>query len=150
MGKYLFLALRLLIAAVFLVSGWEKAVNPPANFLYILQAYDILPAVLERLVSVVFPWIELATGVLLALGLWLRVGLLVSACVSGSFILIVSQAIVRHLPIDNCGCFGNLVHLPLRGVIILDLAIFTTTLLLSWNLIAARRFSLDNACEPRA
>ncbi|MEI8011412.1 MAG: MauE/DoxX family redox-associated membrane protein [Candidatus Omnitrophota bacterium] len=150
MREYAFLLLRFVLASVFIASGWEKAVSPSENFLYILQAYEVLPSVLERLVSVVFPWVELAVGVSLLVGLWLRAGLLAATCVSGSFILIVGQAIIRRLPIDNCGCFGNLVHLPLRGVIFLDLALLTTAWILSSNLAATSFFSLDRAAETRS
>ncbi len=149
MGASLVLALRFALAAVFLVSGWEKAVNPSENFLYVLQAYDVLPDALARLAAVVFPWIELGLGVSLALGLWLKAGLAGAVGVSGSLMMIVAQAIIRHLPIDDCGCFGNLVHLPLRGVIFLDAALLAGALRCLGSLSAVRRFSVDRFFDPR-
>jgi hypothetical protein len=82
-------------------------------------------------------------GLFLALGLWLRPTVLILACMSGSLIMVVLQAIIRKLPIDSCGCFGNLVHLPLHGVIILDVTIFLSAMLFLQNISAVRRFSLD-------
>ena len=113
------------------------------NFLYVLQAYQVFPDVIARIAALVFPWIELGVGVFLALGLRLRPTVLVLACMSGSLIVVVGQAIIRRLPIDSCGCFGNLVHLPLRGVIFLDLTIFVSAMLFLRDRGAARRFSLD-------
>ena len=135
--------LRLLIAIIFIVSGFEKLMSPSENFLYVLQAYAVFPDWIARIVSVSFPWVELAVGVFLAVGLWLRPMILVLSCMSGALILVVTQAIVRKLPIDSCGCFGNLVHLPLHGVIILDVTIFLTALLFLKHIDAVRRFSLD-------
>jgi len=137
------LFLRFIIALIFIVSGVEKLISPSENFLYVLQAYAVFPDPIARMVSVVFPWIELVVGVFLALGLWLRPTVLVLLCMSGSFIMVVAQAIIRKLPIDSCGCFGNLVHLPLQGVIILDVAICTSVVLFLLKMNAVRRFSLD-------
>jgi uncharacterized membrane protein YphA (DoxX/SURF4 family) len=144
MTDNILLALRFVMALIFVVSGFEKAVSPPENFLYLLQAYDFLPGALVRPAALVFPWIELAIGVFLTLGLWTRLALTGLLCMSGSLILVVGQAIMRRLPIESCGCFGDLVHLPLRGVIILDMAVFAGALYCSLNIAAVRRFSLDN------
>ena len=137
------LVLRFAIALLFIVSGAEKLMSPRENFLYVLQAYDVFPGVIEEVSSFVFPWIELAIGVFLALGLWLRLAAIGLACMSGSLIAVVAQAIFRKLPIESCGCFGDLVHLPLKGVIILDVAVFASALVLLFNIKAAGRFSLD-------
>lgn len=137
------LLLRFVIALIFIVSGIEKLISPRENFLYVLQAYEVFPDLLESVASMVFPWIELGIGVFLALGLWLRLAAAALACMSGSLVVVVAQAIVRKLPIDSCGCFGDLVHLPLKGVIILDVAIFTSAILFLYNMQAIRRFSLD-------
>ena len=135
---------RFLIAALFIVSGGEKLLGAPENFYYVLQAYAVFPDPLARLLSLVFPWIELGAGVFLAMGLWLRPVLFVLAGISGSFILVVGQAIVRRLPIDNCGCFGDLVHLPLRGVIILDVTTFLVVAACFKYSEAISLFSIDD------
>jgi uncharacterized membrane protein YphA (DoxX/SURF4 family) len=138
-----FILIRVLLGLIFIVSGAEKAIGPSENFLYVIQGYAILPDVLARLAALVFPWVELFLGVFILLGLWLDwvfKGLLL---MSGALILMVGQAIVRKLPLDNCGCFGNLVHLPLKGVIILDVTIFVLTLVSLININRARSCSLD-------
>ncbi|MFH0753332.1 MAG: MauE/DoxX family redox-associated membrane protein [Candidatus Omnitrophota bacterium] len=144
------LTLRFTVAIIFIVSGFEKLTSPSENFLYVLQAYQVFPDFLARIFSVVFPWIELLLGVFLALGLWLRWALIGLGCMSASLILVVGQAIWRKLPIDSCGCFGSLVHLPLHGVIFLDIFIFSTALFCLWHIRVARRFGLDDCFDmPR-
>ncbi len=138
------LLLRFTVALIFIVSGFEKLMSAPENFIYVLQAYDVFPDFLVRISSVAFPWIELSLGIFLMLGLWLRWVLIGVACLSTALIMVVGQAILRHLPIDNCGCFGNLVHLPLRGVIFLDMAILASVLSCLFHMAAVSRFSLDN------
>jgi uncharacterized membrane protein YphA (DoxX/SURF4 family) len=135
--------IRTIIGVIFLVSGFEKAVSPSANFLYVIQAYQIVPSPLDQVVSRVFPWIELGVGAFVAVGLFLPWALRVSALMSLSLLGIVAQAMLRNLPIDSCGCFGNLVHLPLQGVFILDLVMLASAILLLKQLDKARSFSVD-------
>ena len=86
------LLLRFVIALIFIVSGIEKLISPRENFLYVLQAYEVFPDLLESVASMVFPWIELGIGVFLALGLWLRLAAAALACMSGSLVVVVAQA----------------------------------------------------------
>ncbi len=137
------LGCRFLIAALFIVSGGEKLLGSSEDFYYVLQAYAVFPDPLARLISFVFPWVEFSTGVFLALGLWLRPVLALLTVISGSFILVVGQAIVRGLPIDNCGCFGELVHLPLRGVIVVDVTTLILALVCLKHGEAVSLFSVD-------
>jgi hypothetical protein len=139
----MFLLIRVVLAAIFIVSGTEKVLSPSENFLYVIQGYEILPDMLARLVSWVFPVVELMLGVFILLGLWLDWALKGLLLVSGSLVLMVGQAIVRKLPLESCGCFGNLVHLPLKGVILLDISIFLLALLSLGNIDKARFLSLD-------
>ncbi|NTV29605.1 MAG: DoxX family membrane protein [Candidatus Omnitrophica bacterium] len=139
--------LRLLVGTIFTVSGFEKAVGTSANFLYIIQQYQIVPLPLARLASEVFPWVELLTGLFILLGLWLPVTLRVSALISSSLMLLVGQAILRRLPIDNCGCFGELVHLPLGAVFFVDLGMLAAALACLRYLSASGRFGLDRLCS---
>jgi uncharacterized membrane protein YphA (DoxX/SURF4 family) len=137
------LILRLLIGTIFTVSGFEKAIGPSGNFLYVIQQYQVMPMPLAKIAAAVFPWAELLIGVFLVLGLWLPVTLRLSALTSATLMLLVGQAIVRRLPMDNCGCFGDLVHLPLAGVIFLDLVMLVVALVCLRYLNRASSLSLD-------
>ena len=148
MRRNILFFIRLFLGVLFVVSGGEKAVSPSENFLYVIQAYQILPDFLARAAALVFPWVELFVGISILLGIWLDVGLKLLVVVSCSLIVMVGQAIVRSLPIDDCGCFGNLVHLPLRGVIILDVTVLAGTLFCLKNISQCRWLSLDNYFVP--
>jgi uncharacterized membrane protein YphA (DoxX/SURF4 family) len=96
---------RLGLAAVWIVSGLAKAVDPAQTFVAV-RAYDVLPKEAVEVVAGVLPWFELALGVLLLLGIGTRVVAVLSAGLLLLFIAGVSQAWARGLNID-CGCFGG-------------------------------------------
>ena len=139
-----FLLLRGVVAGIFIVSGTEKLLSPYENFLYVIQNYQVLPwPGMERMVAHVFPWIELSLGVFLISGLWIRWVLLGLAASTATFIFIVSQAIIRNLPINSCGCFGDLVKVPLPVILTMDSLILISIFLMSYNRTQILRFSLD-------
>jgi uncharacterized membrane protein YphA (DoxX/SURF4 family) len=143
-----FVFLRWITGFVFLVSGIEKLVSPPENFLYIVRSYQILPGWLAGPVSFLFPWVEFFAAVFLILGFWLRTALWVALCLAAGFVFFVSQALFRGLSISDCGCFGELIHLQPRQVIILDLLILVGAGLCLRRLNQSARWSLD-ACYAR-
>lgn len=96
---------RLGLAAVWLISGWLKVSDPNQTYLAV-QAYDLLPAGVVSVVAAAVPFLELALGVLLLVGLGTRVVAVLSAVVLLAFIGAVAQAWARGLTID-CGCFGG-------------------------------------------
>ena len=96
---------RLGLAAVFLVSGVLKAVDPDATYVAV-RAYDVLPKAGVTLVAGILPWLEIVLGLLLLAGLATRVVAVASAGLLVVFIAGVVQAWARGLSID-CGCFGG-------------------------------------------
>ena len=97
--------LRLGLAAVWLVSGWIKVSDPNQTYIAV-QAYDVLPSSLVGPVAAGLPFLELALGVLLLLGLGTRLVAVLSGLVLLAFIAGVAQSWARGLSID-CGCFGG-------------------------------------------
>ena len=142
MIKFL-VCVRILFGCLFIVSGFEKLIGPYQNFLYVVQSYEFLPTLLEEMVARTLPWIELFLGVFLVVGLWLKWALRSIGMVIFLFILIVGQALLRKLPIDECGCFGSLISLPLAGVLIFDGTLFLITGLLIKQEKHTRFCSLD-------
>ena len=96
---------RLGLAAVFLVSGVLKAVDPDATYVAV-RAYDVLPRAGVALVAGVLPWLEIALGLLLLAGVATRAVAAVGAALLLVFVAGVTQAWARGLSID-CGCFGG-------------------------------------------
>lgn len=139
----IFVILRILIGGLFVVSGYEKLIGPYQNFLYVIQSYAFLNVFWEEVAARVVPWIELFLGVFLIFGLWLgwvMRGLLILVT---AFILVVSQALVRGLPIDECGCFGALIAFPLPVVLLLDSALLFLSGFLLYKLDRTSSLSLD-------
>jgi uncharacterized membrane protein YphA (DoxX/SURF4 family) len=93
------------LAAVFLVSGVLKAVDPDQTYIAV-RAYDVLPDTGVEVVAALLPWIELALGVLLLAGVATRLVAGLSAALLIVFVIGVGQAWARGLSID-CGCFGG-------------------------------------------
>jgi uncharacterized membrane protein YphA (DoxX/SURF4 family) len=96
---------RLGLAAVWLISGVLKAVDPDQTYIAV-RAYDVLPTAGVEVVAALLPWVELAFGVLLLVGVGTRVVAALSAALLLVFIAGVAQAWARGLSID-CGCFGG-------------------------------------------
>ncbi|GAA5129497.1 MauE/DoxX family redox-associated membrane protein [Pseudonocardia adelaidensis] len=93
------------LAAVWLVSGLLKAVDPDQTYVAV-RAYDVLPAAGVEVVAALLPWVELALGVLLLVGVGTRLVAALSAALLLVFVVGVAQAWARGLSID-CGCFGG-------------------------------------------
>lgn len=96
---------RIGLAAVFLVSGVLKAVDPDTTYVAV-RAYDLLPKAGVAVVATVLPWLEIALGLLLLAGVATRAVAAVGAGLLVLFIAGVTQAWARGLSID-CGCFGG-------------------------------------------
>jgi uncharacterized membrane protein YphA (DoxX/SURF4 family) len=96
---------RLGLAAVWLISGGIKVSDPNQTYVAV-KAYDVLPDGMVRVVAGAVPFLELALGVLLLVGLTTRLVAVLSAVVLIAFIAAVAQSWARGLTID-CGCFGG-------------------------------------------
>ena len=96
---------RLGLAAVWLVSGALKAVDPDQTFVAV-RAYDVLPSIGVEVVAAVLPYVELALGLLLLVGVGTRIVAVMALLLLLVFVAGVSQAWARGLSID-CGCVGG-------------------------------------------
>jgi len=96
---------RVGLAAVWLISGGIKAADSGQTYVAV-RAYDVLPLDAVGPVAAVLPWLELALGLLLLVGLGVRAAATVSAVMLLGFVAGLVQAWVRGLAID-CGCFGG-------------------------------------------
>jgi len=99
------LAARLLLGVVFLVSGIIKA-SDPAQTRVAVKGYQLLPDGLAETVAAILPYLEIAVGLILLVGLATRLGALLSALLMLAFLIGVISAAARGLSID-CGCFGG-------------------------------------------
>jgi len=96
---------RLLLGGVLLVAGGLK-VTKPTESANATAAYKILPTDLAHLVGYALPWIEVAIGLLLILGIMVRYSAIFSGIIMIVFIAAIASVWARGLLID-CGCFGG-------------------------------------------
>ncbi|MBM0240267.1 DoxX family membrane protein [Micromonospora sp. ATA32] len=102
---WLGVAARLGLAAVWLVAGGSKVGDLAASGRAV-NAYQVMPYDVATVIGAALPFVELALGMLLLLGLATRLAAGVSAALLVVFITGIASAWSRGLNID-CGCFGS-------------------------------------------
>jgi len=102
---YLTLATRLTLGAVFIFSGAMKLPHL-AVFVGEVNKYHILPYSLAQIYAFALPGVEVAVGLLLVLGLFLRFSAAVSILITISFVIAKSVALAQGMGIAPCWCFG--------------------------------------------
>jgi uncharacterized membrane protein YphA (DoxX/SURF4 family) len=105
MIRWLRLFLRLMLAGVFLYAAWTKLRQPWLMFALSIDAYQLLPEWAVLTTARVLPWLELAIGLLLLIGVWLRYVSTLAAAILGVFFAIMLLSFGKGMGID-CGCFG--------------------------------------------
>lgn len=100
------LAARLVLAAVFIGFGWVKATESPAEMRVAVEAYHLVPPALVDPVAAVLPYLEIATGLLLLLGLATRVGAALCTLMMIGFLFGLGWVVAKGYNID-CGCSGG-------------------------------------------
>ena len=139
-----FILIRFLIGCIFLVSAFEKLTTPYQNFLLVIESYQLVPTNFGVFIAKTMPWLELFAGLFLVLGLWLKETMAIVILLFLTFLFVVGQALVRKLPIDECGCFGELLVLPPEAVFAMDTVLLICSILLIKYHKKALRFSLDS------
>lgn len=130
MKKWIALALRLLLAAVFLLAAYSKLKQSYLIFALSIDAYQILPEWAVLWTARTLPWFELALGVLLIIGWQLRWTSIASAGLLAVFLAILIYSYNRGAAID-CACFG--VGEPLSAkTLVRDGLLFAASAALVW------------------
>ena len=102
---WLTLLVRLILGGVLIVAGVLKVGNLQKSAMAV-RAYELLPIWMANFLGYSLPWIEIGIGVLLVIGVSVRVMGLLGALIMLAFIIAIAQAWARGLSID-CGCFGG-------------------------------------------
>jgi uncharacterized membrane protein YphA (DoxX/SURF4 family) len=98
-------AARLLLGGVLVVAGALKLPDPAAA-LRAVRAYRLLPEAVAGPVAFGLPVVEIAVGLALLAGVFVRTAALAAAVLMVVFLVAVGSAWARGLQID-CGCFGG-------------------------------------------
>jgi protein-disulfide isomerase/uncharacterized membrane protein YphA (DoxX/SURF4 family) len=95
--------IRLLLGVLWLWSGWAKLHDPRA-FVQVVRAYDATPEWLSKSIGYGLPILEICLGLLLVVGVAVRLAAAVSAVLFLVFLIGLAQAAARGLQL-TCGCF---------------------------------------------
>ncbi len=141
--------LRIVMGLLFIYSGLFKAVNPD-NFSKVIILYDVLPENLVPYAAIIFPYIELLTGLLLLTGYKIKASALIAMILMVFLITIISINIYRGKSFA-CGCF-NLEELGIKEDIGIPLILRDIVFLIFQLLIFCARqhfFSIDRKIEQK-
>jgi hypothetical protein len=137
---WLGLAVRLGAAAIWIVAGAAKIPQIQA-FQVAVQRYGILPGFLTGPFSYVLPFLEIAIGLYLAAGLFIRGTALLGTALFAAFLTAQLFAWIRGISLD-CGCFGSIVETTVGPLTVLrDFSLGIPTFLML--AFPARLLSLD-------
>ena len=96
---------RLILGGVLLVAGALKVTDPYGSATSV-RAYQMLPIDLANFLGFVLPFAEVAIGIFLIVGIWVRLAAVAGAALMIMFIIAIGQAWARGISLD-CGCFGK-------------------------------------------
>ena len=102
---WLTLLARLILGVVLLVAGALKVPNLPKSAMAV-RAYEMLPIPMANFLGYTLPWIEIGLGLLLIVGVTVKISGALGGLTMLAFIIAIAQAWARGLSID-CGCFGG-------------------------------------------
>jgi uncharacterized membrane protein YphA (DoxX/SURF4 family) len=129
-------------AAIWIVAGGAKIADL-THFNAQVEQYKLLPHALEAPFAYALPFVEVAVGIYLLIGLLVRPAAIVGCALMVAFIVAMAEAWARGLVL-NCGCFGSL-DLQRVGLetILRDAALGLPSLAMAIR--PSRKWSLDSA-----
>ncbi len=128
-NRYLIVVLRLLLAAVFLISSFGKLVDIERYSVDAVYNFDILPMALARIFGLVMPFIELLCGLGLLFGVLTRLSALGVSLMSAAFFIAKGIVLAQGRSID-CGCFGAVVETLASVTIFMDIPMVIMALII--------------------
>jgi putative oxidoreductase len=102
---WLALPARWYLGYVFILACGHKIVHP-GLFAVDIATYGILPLSLVNLMALTLPWMELAAGIMLVVGLRARAAALLVSGMMVMFIAALAVALAQGLDM-SCGCFAS-------------------------------------------
>lgn len=104
-NRWVVLAIRIVIGAVFIYAGVRKVGDPQA-FADSIATFRLLPVAAINHVALALPWFEIAAGFMLVTGWRWQTAALAIIGLTLLFAIGITSAMVRGIEVD-CGCFGN-------------------------------------------
>ena len=141
---------RTILALTFIFSGFVKAIDPLgsqykiAEYLEAAQLSAYIPDWAQLILSVGLSAIEFTLGVMLLLAIRRRLASKLSFIMMVVMTLVTLWLTVSN-PIQDCGCFGDAIHLTNTQTFIKNLILLTAAIILAcWPLYQVRFVSKTN------
>ena len=141
---------RTLLALTFIFSGFVKAIDPLgsqykiAEYLEAVQLSAYIPDWAQLILSVGLSAIEFTLGVMLLLAIRRRLASKLSLIMMVVMTLVTLWLTVSN-PIQDCGCFGDAIHLTNTQTFIKNIILLTAAIILAcWPLYQIRFVSKTN------
>jgi uncharacterized membrane protein YphA (DoxX/SURF4 family) len=109
--EWLFTAARLLVAALFTFSGIIKLFDLKGFYVTVVK-FGMLPRQLAKPFAYLLPPIEALIGIALLLNYKLFIASLGAVALLVASEIGIAGALIRQKKIDNCGCFGAAIKVP--------------------------------------
>jgi len=141
-NRTLYFILRCILGGTFIYASIPKILNPD-GFAMILYGYSVFPIYIINLIAIIFPFIELFSGLLLILGFFYRPAIIIINSSILFFIIIISFNLIRGHEF-NCGCFavGNPSTISAAGqLLVRDLILLVIGLYLFFAKLSVHRNS---------
>jgi len=106
MKRALLIVGRLILAGIFIYAGYAKLREPWLQFAVSLNSFKLLPDYALEPLAKILPWCELALGIAILSGAWLRWFALIASLLLGVFLSILTRSYLMGMQVD-CGCFGS-------------------------------------------
>lgn len=97
--------LRILLATLFLSTGFDKLMKKEEHFV-ILKEYRIIPEKLNRLLGTIEIYIEVITGIMLLIGLFVKTFGLIAIFLLLTYSYAIGLNLYRGRKEISCGCGG--------------------------------------------
>src|SRR5215472_17054354 len=104
-AKIFMLVARIVLGAIFVYAAYVKLRDPWQLFAMSINSYEVLPLTMAETAAHVIPWVELALGLMVIAGIWLRITGTILSLVLLTFFTLMVRAYAKGMQI-NCGCFG--------------------------------------------
>jgi uncharacterized membrane protein YphA (DoxX/SURF4 family) len=104
--KIIQIVLRVALGVIFIYAGWVKLQDPWQLFAAGVASYEMLPMWAVEIVARTLPWFEIALGVVLISGFFMRISSTIVTALLAVFFTLIVRAYIQGKQI-NCGCFGG-------------------------------------------
>jgi uncharacterized membrane protein YphA (DoxX/SURF4 family) len=120
---------RGVVGGVFVVAGFSKLLLPHAEVVAMMQQYPVIPTAVMPWLAAGLPWLELVSGTALVIGFCTTPAALLVGVQLVGFSGLMLAVLGLGVPIEDCGCFGNLgLHETPLQVLLRDLVLLVLLL----------------------